>query len=35
MIEEVMRHCKNYFVPDGVEAVGGIYEIVDGVIDLP
>lgn len=35
MIEEVMRHCRNYFVPEGTEAVRGVYEIVDGVIDLP
>ncbi len=33
MVEEVMRHCKNYF-PAG-EAVSGVYEIVDGGIDLP
>lgn len=32
MVEAVMRHCRNYF-PQG-EAVSGVYEIVDGVIDL-
>lgn len=35
MVEEVMRHCKNYFVPEGTEAVSGVYEIKDGAIDLP
>lgn len=35
MVEEVMRYCKNYFVPEGTEAVCGVYEIKDGAIDLP
>lgn len=33
MVEEVMRHCRNFF-PAG-EAVSGVYNVVDGVIDLP